>query len=58
LTKFGQSQVKALLQGPISLKYPPMKLSTVTNHYVYDFGKTKPDKIPETVTPLKIVTQI
>ena len=58
LTKFGQSQLQALLQGPVSLKYPPMKLSTVTNRYVYDFGKAKPDKMPDAATPLQIVTQV
>ena len=58
LTKFGQSQLNALLQGPVSLKYPPMKLSTVTNRYVYDFGKAKPDKMPDAVTPLSIVAQL
>ena len=53
LTKFGKSQLKSLVTGPVSLKYPPMKLSTVTNQYVYDFGKKKPDKMPKTSTPLQ-----
>jgi len=55
LTKFGKSQLKSLVTGPVSLKYPPMKLSTVTNQYVYDFGKKKPDKMPKTSTPLQAV---
>lgn len=50
LTKFGQSRLKAFLSGNVSLKYPPMKLSAVTNQYVYDFGKAAPDKMPEAVT--------
>jgi len=58
LTKFGTTQLKSLLSGPVSLKYPPMKLSTVTNQYVYDFGKKKPDKMPKTSTVLPIVTEL
>jgi len=52
LTKFGNDRVELLVSGGISLKFPPMKLSTVTNYYVYDFGKSKPDKMPEKVIQL------
>ena len=38
LTKFGKNRLKRLVFGSASVKYPPMKLSTVTNQYVYDFG--------------------
>lgn len=51
LTDYGKNQLNLLLQGPMSLKYPPMKLSTVTNQYVYDFGKNQPDKMP---TPIAL----
>ena len=53
LTKFGQVCLQSILTGTVSLKYPSMKLSTVTNQYVYDFGKAAPDKMPAAITPLK-----
>ncbi len=49
LTKFGKSRAESIVSGSISLQYPSLQLSTVTNHYVYDFGKSAPDKMP-TVT--------
>ncbi len=52
LTKFGQSRLQAIMSGKVSLKYPSMKLSTITNQYVYDFGKTAPDKMPDGITIL------
>ncbi len=51
LTKFGQFRLQDILTGSNSLKFPSMKLSTVTNQYVYDFGKSAPDKMPK---PIKI----
>ena len=53
LTKFGQNRAKKLFSGSASVKYPPMKLSTVTNQYVYDFGKSAPNKMPKMITKLK-----
>lgn len=50
LTKFGQACLQSILTGTVSLKYPSMKLSTVTNQYVYDFGKAAPDKMPAPTT--------
>lgn len=47
LTKFGQARLASLVSGPVSIKYPAMKLSTVLNQYVYDFGKSAPDKMPK-----------
>lgn len=58
LTEYGKKQVDSIVQGPMSLKYPPMKLSTVLNQYVYDFGKSKPDKMPDTIIPLSPVPQL
>lgn len=58
LTDYGKKQLTTILQGPMSLKYPPMKLSTVLNQYVYDFGKSKPDGLPEGVTQLSAVAQL
>lgn len=49
LTKFGQNRVQMIISGSVSLKYPSMKLSTVTNHYVYDFGKSVPKEMPTPV---------
>ena len=46
LTKMGKNRLQDLLTGSNSLKFPPMKLSTVTNQYVYDFGKSVPEKMP------------
>jgi hypothetical protein len=53
LTKFGQSRLQAIISGNVSLKFPSMKLSTVTNQYVYDFGKAAPDKMPKPM-PLQL----
>jgi hypothetical protein len=50
LTKYGQTRLQSIMSGTVSLKYPSMKLSTVTNQYVYDFGKSAPDKMPDPVT--------
>lgn len=58
LTQYGKNQLNLILQGPMSLKYPPMKLSTVTNQYVYDFGKSKPDKMPSVIIPVAPVTEL
>jgi len=58
LTDYGKKQVTSIVQGPMSLKYPPMKLSTVLNQYVYDFGKSVPDKLPDDITPLVPVAQL
>ncbi len=60
LTQYGHHQAQAIVSGSVSLKYPSMKLSTVTNQYVLDFGKSAPDKMPTAVmiaTPSKSVTQ-
>lgn len=46
LNQFGQYRVQAIVSGNVSLQFPPMKLSTVTNHYVFDFGKNKPQGMP------------
>ncbi len=50
LTKYGQSCLQSIMSGTVSLKYPSMKLSTVTNQFVYDFGKSAPDKMPSVLT--------
>jgi hypothetical protein len=50
LTKFGQNRLQDIVTGKNSLKFPSMKLSTVTNQYVYDFGKAAPEKMPSLVT--------
>ena len=50
LTKFGQNRLQDILKGKNSLKFPSMKLSTVTNQYVYDFGKAAPEKMPNLLT--------
>ena len=47
LTKFGSNRLQAIVAGSVSLKYPPMKLSTISNQYVYDFGKAAPEKMPK-----------
>ena len=52
LTKYGTNQMQSIISGNISLQYPSMKLSTVTNQYVYDFGKAAPDKMPTAATAL------
>ena len=54
LTKFGQNRLQDILTGKNSLKFPSMKLSTVTNQYVYDFGKTVPEKMPSLLTQKQI----
>ncbi len=50
LTKYGQARLQSIMSGTVSLKYPSMKLSTVTNQFVYDFGKSAPDKMPSVLT--------
>lgn len=47
LTKYGNNRLESIMNGPISFKYPSMKLSTVLNQYVYDFGKSAPEKMPD-----------
>ena len=49
LTEYGRHQVQTIVSGSVSLKYPSMKLSTVTNQYVLNFGKSAPDKMPKAV---------
>lgn len=49
LNQFGQYRVDAIVSGKVSLEFPPMKLSTVTNHYVFDFGKNKPTGMPTAI---------
>ena len=55
LTKFGQSRLQAIVSGNLSLKFPSMKLSTVTNQYVYDFGKAAPDKMPNALKNINMI---
>lgn len=50
LTKYGQARLQSILTGPVSLKYPSLKLSTVTNQFVYDFGRSAPEKMPTPLT--------
>ena len=52
LTPFGSKIKESIISGNVSLRYPSMKLSTVTNRYVYDFGKSAPDKMPENIVQL------
>lgn len=52
LTAAGSAALKNIMSGNVSLQYPSMKLSTVTNQYVFDFGKAAPDKMPTMITPL------
>lgn len=47
LTAYGKICLNSIISGKISLKYPSLKLSTVTNQYVYDFGKSAPDGMPK-----------
>lgn len=52
LTKFGQSCLKNCITGDVSIKYPSLKLSTVTNSYVYDFGAYEQDGWPANMVSL------
>ncbi|MBP6869991.1 hypothetical protein KBC04_03855 [Candidatus Babeliales bacterium] len=56
LTSYGKGCLNAIISGKISLKYPPLKLSTVMNQYVYDFGKSGIDKMPSTIVSLEQIT--
>lgn len=47
LNALGKARLKSIVFGNVSLEYPPMKLSTVSNQYVFDFGKNKPKNLPE-----------
>ncbi len=58
LTQYGKSRLQAIISGNMSLKYPSMKLSTVTNQYVYDFGKSAPDKMPNAATALPFASSL
>jgi|GEM_PF-1663823 len=56
LTKFGNNRLKTIMDGKVSLKFPPTKLSTVINQYVYDFGESAPENMPKNsrvIMPLK-----
>jgi hypothetical protein len=58
LTAFGKSCVQALVKGPVSIKYPSLKLSTVTNYYAFDFGKAAPANMPKNpvaITPTAVL---
>lgn len=55
LTKFGKNRLQQIMSGNVSLKYPSMKLSTVTNQYVFDFGRSAPKEMPN---PLQIKRKI
>ncbi len=46
LTQVGKSRLQEIVSGNVSLKFPSMKLSNVSNQYVYDFGKKAPENMP------------
>ena len=58
LSKFGQTCLQLIMSGSISLKFPSLKLSTVQNEYVYNFGSAAPDKMPATITAIKPVASL
>ncbi|MGZ6255286.1 MAG: hypothetical protein ACXWL5_04820, partial [Candidatus Chromulinivorax sp.] len=52
LTSFGNIQLQSIINGNNSIQYPAMKLSTVTNQYVYDFGQAAPKNMPKNIISL------
>ena len=52
MTLFGIAMQKAIMTGKVSIKFPPIKLSTVANKFVFDFGKAAPDGMPKKSTVL------
>jgi hypothetical protein len=58
LSDFGQSRVQNFMTGNVSIQFPPMKLSVMTNYYVYDFGKSKPKNMPEAGKMITLVSPI
>ncbi|MDP3787839.1 MAG: hypothetical protein Q8Q60_00810 [Candidatus Chromulinivorax sp.] len=58
LTKYGQARLQSIMSGAVSLKYPSMKLSTVTNQFVYDFGRSAPEKMPEPFKQSSVVKSV
>ncbi len=47
ISNFGAARIQNFITGDVSIQLPPMKLSVMTNYYVYDFGKSKPKNMPE-----------
>lgn len=55
LTIYGKGCLHGIVSGKISLKYPSLKLSTVSNQYVYDFGKSVPENMPKNIVQIDAV---
>lgn len=52
LSPEGKKIQESIVSGAISLQYPAMKLSTMTNQYMFNFGLKAPDKMPNAVTQI------